>query len=190
MTSSPSGWNSSFRQRDRMVGSKRPGTWLTSRKRHLAGGSSSILSKALAADASRSSAASITTTRQSDIAGVTENRSPSSRDLIDADVALRARCRSCSRSAPAIDKSGWLPAAIRRAVGWLVGSFDPFTARRRPAASANKRSAAAWRNSLCPARADRSAARHDASHRCARRRGTSIDRAIVPLDHGSRSPSA
>ena len=50
MASSSSVWKSSRRQRERIVGSSRPGAWLTRKNRVLAGGSSSILSRALAPD--------------------------------------------------------------------------------------------------------------------------------------------
>src|SRR5258708_39243134 len=43
----PNGLSASRRQRDRMVGSNRPGAWLTSRNKDLGGGSSSIFKSAL-----------------------------------------------------------------------------------------------------------------------------------------------
>ena len=87
MASSSSDWKSSLLQRERIVGSRRPGAWLTRKKIVLAGGSSSIFSRAFAADFSRSSMESITTTRQGDNAGVRSKRSPSDADLVDGDVA-------------------------------------------------------------------------------------------------------
>ena len=64
MASAASGVKSSLRQRDLIVGSKRPGACATSMNNVFAGGSSSILRSAFAAEASRSSAASITIARQ------------------------------------------------------------------------------------------------------------------------------
>ena len=63
MASSSSAENSSRRQRERMVGNSRPGAWLTRKNRVFAGGSSRILSSALAPDVSRSSTLSMMTTR-------------------------------------------------------------------------------------------------------------------------------
>jgi hypothetical protein len=51
------------RQRERMVGSSRPGEWLISRITPRAGGSSRVFSTALAALTFRSSAASMIATR-------------------------------------------------------------------------------------------------------------------------------
>ena len=59
-----------MRQRDRIVGSSRPGEWHTARNRVFGGGSSRFFRKALAALRFRSSTASTTMTRQSDSAGV------------------------------------------------------------------------------------------------------------------------
>ena len=87
MASSPSLRKSSRRQRERMVGSSRPGAWLTSRKTVLAGGSSSILSKALAPSRSRSSTESMTTARQSDSAGRQAEEIAELAHLLDGDVA-------------------------------------------------------------------------------------------------------
>ena len=87
MASSSSDWKSRRRQRDRIVGSSRPGAWLTRKKIVFAGGSSSIFSSALAADFSRSSMESMTTTRHGDSAGVRSNRSPERPHLIDGNVA-------------------------------------------------------------------------------------------------------
>ena len=79
MASSLSAWKSSRLHRERIVGSSRPGAWLMRKKIVFAGGSSSIFSRAFAADFSRSSMESMTTTRHGDRAGVRSNRSPSER---------------------------------------------------------------------------------------------------------------
>ena len=88
MASSSSAWKSSRRQRERIVGRSWPGALLTRKKAQFAGGSSRILSKALAAEGSSSSMLSITTTRQSDSAGVRPRNSPSLRTW--ATLMLRA----------------------------------------------------------------------------------------------------
>jgi hypothetical protein len=61
--STPGAGTTSRRQRERMVGSSLPGEWLTSRITPRDGGSSSVLSTALAALTFRSSAASMIATR-------------------------------------------------------------------------------------------------------------------------------
>ncbi len=68
-SSSPSAWKRNVRQRERIVGSRRLGAWLTARNSVFGGGSSRFLRKALAALRFRSSAASTMMTRQSDSAG-------------------------------------------------------------------------------------------------------------------------
>ena len=72
MSGSASGSKRSSRQRERIVGSSLPGAWVTSRNIVPAGGSSSPLSSAFAAERSRSSIASITTTRRGDSDGVVD----------------------------------------------------------------------------------------------------------------------
>jgi hypothetical protein len=76
------------RQRERMVGSSRSGLWLTRKKTVLAGGSSRLLSRALAAAGSRSSIESMTTARRFDTLVVEARLSRSER--ICATRMLRA----------------------------------------------------------------------------------------------------
>ena len=131
MASSASGLKSSRRQRERIVGSKRPGAWLTRRNKVLAGGSSSILSKALAPGPAKvvdRVDAPPRASRTSPAAG--SRNSPSSRTW--STVMLRASPSPFSfGSRSSQRKSGWLPAAISCSDRVIGGSLDAGQVERR-----------------------------------------------------------
>ena len=91
--SSASGCRASLRQRERMVGSRRPGACATMSSTALGGGSSRIFSTALALLRFISSAASTMATRHLPIAGVMCMKAPSSRT---SSTAISARMRPVS----------------------------------------------------------------------------------------------
>ena len=91
--SSASGCRASLRQRDRMVGSRRPGACATISSTALGGGSSRIFSTALALLRFISSAESTMATRHWPIAGVMCMKAPSSRT---SSTAISARMRPVS----------------------------------------------------------------------------------------------
>ena len=75
----------------------------------LGGGSSSIFSRALAAEVSRSSAASITIAGHGLMDGVTVSKSPSGADLVDADVPGQAARRSLQHALASASRDGSRP---------------------------------------------------------------------------------
>ncbi len=138
-------WKSSRRQRERMVGSSRPGEWDTSRNRLLAGGSSSVLRSACAACGSSSSMQSMIATRQSPRLGATANNSCSLRTWsMMMPRRIRLSWVPVSWASRLIRrKSGWLPASISRTIGCLAGVSRPGRPTGDPPASARTRRAAA-----------------------------------------------
>ncbi|MBK5959539.1 hypothetical protein CCR97_15190 [Rhodoplanes elegans] len=123
-----SGRSASMRQRDRMVGSSRPGEWLTRRSSARRGGSSRIFSSALAPSGYfSSSAASTTQMRQPPPVAVAPKKPTVSRTwstvMTVRTVSLFSPgVRSSASNAPSVS------AATRRTTGWSDGSASEVAA--------------------------------------------------------------
>ncbi len=112
-TGAASGASISRRQRDRIVGSNRPGLWLTSSSNARSGGSSRILKTAFAALRFISSAPSTMTTRQPSSAAVSRKNSAIAR-VSSTTISPRNRRRRGSQARSTVNRSAWPPAAMRR----------------------------------------------------------------------------
>jgi hypothetical protein len=121
-SSAPSGRSASRRQRERMVGSSRPGEWLTTSSRDFAGGSSRIFSSAFAPAAFSSSAASTIQMRQPPSPAV-EPKKPIVRRTSSTWITVRSLPLSPSVRSSA-SRSLWPCAATRRTAGLSGGSVS------------------------------------------------------------------
>ena len=135
------GRSASRRQRERMVGSSRPGLSLTRSSTARSGGSSRIFSSALAALRFIASAPSRTTTRQPPSAGVRRRKPAMAAGVVDDDLAAlsRLRLRIDSRARPPGGRDG----RPRRR-----GETPDAPARRRARSAARREEPAASRRAL------------------------------------------
>jgi hypothetical protein len=133
-TSSASGCSIRRRQRERMVGSSRPGEWDTSNIKALRGGSSSTFSTALAALRFISSAESMITTRQPPSAGVSDRKWPMPRTSSTTISVFSLTFLSSAQPRSTACRSAWPWAATRRNTGWSgrVSRLDGASPNRPP----------------------------------------------------------
>ena len=168
--SSASGCRASLRQRERMVGSSRPGACATISSTALGGGSSRIFSTALALLRFISSAESTMATRHCPIAGVMCMKAPSSRT---SSTAISARMRPVSGLSVRRrwNRSGCERASTSERPGASAATSSPSRHRRRTGRPAAGRTAGSARSarpaSPCRCRAVPPSARHDAAGRSA-----------------------
>ena len=190
MASSSSAWKSSRRQRERMVGSSRPGAWLTRKNKLLGGGSSSILSRALAAGRFElvDSVDDHHPPRRH-APGSADMNSPSSRTW--STLMLRARLPVFSFTSRSSQRmSGWLPASTSLTDRMLVGGVEAGQLERRPGGLGEH----APRRGLGEARLAHALGpgEQPGMMKLARRPGARelLDGAVLAEDHGSKSAMA
>ncbi len=132
------GLQSKLRQRERIVGSSRPGLWLESSSTSACGGSSSSLRKALAALRFISSAPSTITTRQPPSAGVSCRKPPMAR-ASSTTISLRCRLRFGSKAALDDEQVGMAAGGDAAEHGMVGRDGERFGLRRRAEQPAGRR---------------------------------------------------